>query len=309
MGNWSGKQRRDERQGKLNPFKKAALERIGFSFNPRQQGWEELREKLKEYVSKKGKLRAHNHKEEKDAGIYRQLQYYQKMPKRILGVYVDSNTKDAEGKSVRREHGGDAFTQERIDVLTEAGLDWMLSAEQVNRLKEEKGLVFPMPGPEEDARLEREGDLAGLEKHAWLTSFEGLVAFTQRHGHTYATEFNSSEELGHWASEMRKKMNQLKKGGGKAIKDKAFNDYQAEMLIGIDFLYLKPDIEWMENYERLAGKRLQPGIFICTEYILTAWHTAFRRLFGTVAVTDKFCCFETLHQVRSAMQSLDTALA
>ena len=240
-----------------NPFKKAALDRIGFSFDPRKQGWEEFRAKLEEYVSKNGKLTVHRTKGEKEAGIQRQLLYYQKMPKRMLGLFKDSHVKDEKGESVRREMENSAFTQDRIDVLTEAGVEWGLNAEQVERMKE-KGLNFPVSALDGDVL---DQTLVGLEKHAWLTSFEALVEFKKRYGHTYATEFNSSEELGYWASEQRKKMNQLKtKSGGKAIKDKAFIDYQAEMLRGIDFLYLKPDVEWMENYERLSGKSLQWGV-------------------------------------------------
>ena len=46
LGNWAGKQRREERQDKLNPFKKAALERLGLAFDIKQESWNNFVQKL-----------------------------------------------------------------------------------------------------------------------------------------------------------------------------------------------------------------------------------------------------------------------
>ena len=63
----------------------------------------------------------------------------------------------------------DRFTQERIDVLTEAGLDWKLQHEHVIELKEKHNLIFSMP--EEPERLEFEnGYMPDLMKHHVSTS-------------------------------------------------------------------------------------------------------------------------------------------
>lgn len=168
------------------------------------------------------------------------------------GEYRDSRVKDETGQSIRKEINNEKFTQERIDVLLEAGMKWHLNTAQVNSLKE-RGLKFPAP----DGSRPDDGDMIGLEKHAWLTMFEALVEFKRVNRHTFVSKANSSEELYHWVCTQRKKMKQLDKGGG-ALKDKAFNDYQAEMLSGIGFVYSKPDIDWMENYERLCCKS-----FVC----------------------------------------------
>ena len=36
--------------------------------------------------------------------------------------------------------------------------------------------------------------------------------------------------------------------------DNEFRDYQAEMLLGLDLVYNQADVEWYDNYKRLAGK-------------------------------------------------------
>ena len=88
LGNWSGKQRREEKQDELNPFKKAALERIGFTFDPKQQKWEVFHSKLKHFLSKHGQIPENlNDDKVKLSGIQRQLFYHQKLPKQILGEY------------------------------------------------------------------------------------------------------------------------------------------------------------------------------------------------------------------------------
>ena len=56
LGNWSGKQRREERLGQLDQFKKVALERVGFTFDTVQQAWDNFLEKLQDYTSKHGKI-------------------------------------------------------------------------------------------------------------------------------------------------------------------------------------------------------------------------------------------------------------
>ena len=281
LGNWAGKQRREERQDKLNPFKKAALERLGLAFDIKQESWNNFVQKLKGYTSKHEKLPENINDEQfvKEMGVEfcTKLKRLRKTPKEIIGEYVNRRVKDKEsGKSVKTECPNSLFTQARVDVLTEAGLDWQLSIDQVNKLKE-KGLTFPQP-----AQPAREP--VALEKHAWLTMFEALVEFKKEHGHTFVTAFNSSEELHHWVCQQRKKMNQAAKAlTGKVPKDKAFNDYQSEMLAGIDFMYLKNDVEWMESYERLA---------------------AYRRLFGTVAIPNKFVSFEALQQVKKQCHNM-----
>mmetsp|Transcript_35157 Transcript_35157/g.64498 ORF Transcript_35157/g.64498 Transcript_35157/m.64498 type:complete len:385 (-) Transcript_35157:9-1163(-) len=265
LGIWSGKHRLEERKGQLNPFKKSALERLGFSFDTVQQSWENLMHNLKEFLSKHGGKLPDQLNDIRELDIHGPLRYQQSEPKRILGEVCVS---DRSGRQYKNER----FTQERIDILTEAGLNWLLTAEQVNALKE-KGFTFPMPVEEEQRDMEN-GDIPALMKHHWLQMFEALVEFKREHGHTFVTSFNSSEELDHWVKEQRKKMKSL--GTPKGKKDKPFCDYQAEILSGIDFVHRKPDVEWMENYERLV---------------------AFGRLFGVVAVTDKFCSFEILQQV------------
>lgn len=281
LGNWVGKQRREERQDKLNPFKKAALERLGLAFDIKQESWNNFVQKLKGYTSKHEKLPENINDEQfvKEMGVEfcTKLKRLRKTPREIIGEYVNRRVKDSEsGKSVKTECPNSLFTQARVDVLTEAGLDWQLSIDQVNKLKE-KGLTFPQP-----AQPAREP--VALEKHAWLTMFEALVEFKKEHGHTFVTAFNSSEELHHWVCQQRKKMNQAAKAlTGKVPKDKAFNDYQSEMLAGIDFMYLKNDVEWMESYERLA---------------------AYRRLFGTVAIPNKFVSFEALQQVKKQCHNM-----
>ncbi|KAL9180539.1 hypothetical protein ACHAXT_010992 [Thalassiosira profunda] len=160
--------------------------------------------------------------------------------------------------------------------------------------------------PQSDGRPD-DGDLVCLEKHAWLSNYEALVEFKRLHGHTYVTSFNSSRELSDWAKEQRKRMlwwerkrlagnegahgeapvfngeaDSLKEyhkllkersGSGKSKKDQLFRLYQRQMLEGLGFVYHQPDVEWMEQYERLA---------------------AFRRLFGTIAIPNKYASFEHL---------------
>lgn len=231
---------------------------------------------MKAYVAEHGKVPDSLYDGRvKEADITRQLLYYRNMPKCILGERKVRDVKDGEVESVRKEAWNDNFTQDRIDFLTEHGMNWMLTHGQVQALKE-KGLNFPMPGSvDDDYPRPMDGDVVGLEEHSWLTMFEALVEFRREHGHAHPTADNSSEELAHWAEEQKKKMRVFAKGGTPR-KDKQFRDYQAEMLSGIGFVFSKPDVNWMENYERLV---------------------AFRRLFGTVAVTDKFVSFEALLEV------------
>lgn len=273
MGNWSGKQRREEKQNQLNPFKKAALQRIGFAFDAKQQKWEEFHEEVKAYLDKYGKIPENFYGQHFLANggkeLQRRLVYYQSQPKAALGEYKDTRAKDKEtGEYEKKEIVNYKFTQDRIDFLSEAGLDWKLSFDQVERLKEEKGLIFPMP---KNVPRPEDGDIVALEKHSWLTMYEALVGFKEEHGHTFVTAHSTSEEMFNWVCQQRKKMQKFDKNPGSMTKE--FNEYQAEMLSGIDFVYSKPDTDWMEQYERLV---------------------AFKRLFGCVAVTDKFCSFEVL---------------
>ena len=253
LGNWAGKQRREERQNELNPFKKLALERIGFTFDSRSEtSWDTLHEKLKSYTAEHGKLPENLNDKDFEEKIGKEsklkLLRYRQTAKRIIG---DIKVKDEKtGTSIKREMMNNQFTQNRIDILSKAGMTWMLSTDQVNRLKE-KGLIFPIPKHEPNPD---EGDVVALGKHAWLTMYEALVEFKKEYGHTFVTPSNSSEELYHWVTQQRKKMKAFHAKKGKAMKDKMFADYQAEMLKGIDFAYSKPDIDWMESYERMVGK-------------------------------------------------------
>ena len=49
-------------------------------------------------------------------------------------------------------------------------------------------------------------------------------------------------------------MQKLDKQTLNASKKKLMNDYQADMLSSIGFVYNQADVDWMDNYERLAGK-------------------------------------------------------
>ena len=270
LGNWSGKLRREERKQQLNPFKKEALKRIGFSFDPRQQQWEVFVKELNAFLEDHGNLPdsildakvsqfiiyqvysiicmlihflptliLQNYSSKvKEAGLSTKLMHFQQEPKKILGWY-------------KNPRYSEQFTQNRIDVLTKAGLNWLLSLEQVNELKEKKGLIFPMP---KDGALPHDG-IIGLERHSWLTMFEALVEFKKDHGHTFVSPHNLSEELHHWVCEQRKKQ-QLYVTRRHTTLDKPYILYQGEMLSGINFVYHKPDIDWIENYERLVGKRV-----------------------------------------------------
>lgn len=84
--------------------------------------------------------------------------------------------------------------------------------------------------------------------------FEALVEFKRRNGHTYVSSSNSTSELVHWVGRQRKKMQKLDKQTLTASKKKLMNDYQADMLSSIGFVYNQADVDWMDNYERLAGK-------------------------------------------------------
>mmetsp|Transcript_6815 Transcript_6815/g.15551 ORF Transcript_6815/g.15551 Transcript_6815/m.15551 type:complete len:1095 (-) Transcript_6815:67-3351(-) len=262
LGNWSGKQRREEKQGKLNPFKKTSLEHLKFTFGLLQAGWDDFHKKLKEHVSKHGKLPENLEDLRNGFDVYTRLRYYRRLPRAILGLI---------GKSA--EFKNETFTQEKIDILTECGLNWMLDRENVNALKE-KGLIFPMPVDEEQEDMEK-GNIPALVKHHWLLMYETLVQFKKKHGHTYVTPFNSSPEFYHWICQQRKRM-QPQSEKKKKSKDIMLLDYQADMLLGIDFVYSKADVDWMDNYERLS---------------------AYKRLTGVAAlVTDKFCDLSTLEQ-------------
>ena len=259
LGNWSGKQRRDERQGKLNPLKKSVLEQIGFTFDPKAQKWEAFHKKLKAYLAKHGTLPANidNNKEFlEEVGVewLRKLRRFYQEPRKILGEYKVSHHKDENGVGIKKEWQNFQFTQERIDVLTKAGYQWNLNTDQVNALKE-KGLIFPSPS---ERPLPANGSTVELEKHTWLTMFEALVEFKKQNGHTVVTSSNASEELHHWVEMQRKNMIKYDKHKydtkhGRSVETR-FTEHQVEMLSGIGFIYSKADVGWMENYERLVGK-------------------------------------------------------
>jgi len=194
--------------------------------------------------------------DEKKSILLGRIKYYRQVPKQMLGLIV--NKKGMKKDCVKQ------FTQEKVDFLTNAGLDWQLTKENVVALKQEKGLTFPMPvDPEEqDMHL---GNIPVLMKNAWLIQYEALVEFKQKHGHTCVTQDNSSPELYKWACRMREKMSIAKSTKGKSIvhsdteptyreSSKMIRGYQAEMLAAIDFTYNKADVEWMENYESFVGK-------------------------------------------------------
>lgn len=172
LGNWSGKQRRQERLGQLDQFKRAALERIGFAFDTNEHKWDKFHSKLKDYVSKHGKLSSKRPQDVKQGtDIYSQLAAYRGQPKQLLGYFPrgkyqqkEPRLKDVSKKKGENSYKNERFTQERVNVLTEAGLDWQLKREQVIELKEKHNLIFPMP--EEPERREFEnGDVPALMKH------------------------------------------------------------------------------------------------------------------------------------------------
>ena len=108
LGNWSGKQRRAKRLGQLNPFKEAVLKRIGFAFDPMGQKWEDFHSKLKEYLSKYGKLPEKleqiNEKVQDNGRFVSHLKHYRQIPKSTLGL-----TKKSQRKS------GEPFNNERLN--------------------------------------------------------------------------------------------------------------------------------------------------------------------------------------------------
>jgi len=293
LGNWTGRQRRDERLGKLNPFKKAALERLGMPFDVYGTNFDVLIKEVKDWIAEHGKLPETLEDDRlREAGISTRLLKYRAFPRHILGEFKPRQgrkRKDDGATTTRtRPYVSAQFTQERIDALTEVGLDWGLNETQVRELKE-RGYAFPPPEGREGQVDESgdprpaDGDVEGLENHAWLTMFEALVTFKKERGHTYVTRHNASEELHDWVVLQRRKMTSLMGGSaGKNAKakreelmesDGAFCEYQSTMLAGVDFVFAKGDLDWMENYERLV---------------------AFKTLFGTTAVTHKFVCFEAL---------------
>ena len=254
-----------EKKGQLNRFKTAALKRIGFVFDLGKAGWDDFHHKLKAFVAKNGRI-PEKLGEMKESGLQNMISKHRNQPKQLLGLGIQRGpykTKDrpqslSPDKRVKnnenmRVKNNEAFTQERIDILTEAGLDWQLTAEHVNALKREKGLIFPMPKDEEKDELER-GAIPTLMKHHWLQMFEALVEFKQKRGHCYVTPFNSTPELYHWVCQQRKRMKQPRRHKAKAPKEGFLEGYQAEMLVGLNFVYLKGDVEWMDNYERLKGE-------------------------------------------------------
>ena len=197
------------------------------------------------------------HADEKKSILLGRIKYYRQVPKQMLGLIVNK-------KGVKKDCVNEQFTQEKVDFLTNAGLDWQLTKENVVALKEQKGLIFPMPvDPEEqDMHL---GNIQVLMKNAWLIQYEALVAFKKKHGHTCVTQDNSSPELYKWVCRMREKMSIARSTKGKSIvhsdteptyreSSKMIRGYQAEMLAAIDFTYNKADVEWMENYESFVGK-------------------------------------------------------
>lgn len=229
MGNWVGKQRRDEREGKLNPLKKAALERIGHVFDAKSdRAWEDFAKRLKEYLEEHGgRLPPDAHSmafKSEHPELYKKLLYYRRIPRGILGLLKDRPR---------------PITQDRIDFLTEAGMDWMLTSEQVAELKEKHGLAFPPPADptdEERAELER-GDVPTLYNHHWIRMYEALVEFARDRGHTHVTPHNATPELWHWVCDQRERMLRREANPG----DDGAPDHQAEMLAGLGFVWSKQD--------------------------------------------------------------------
>lgn len=147
---------------------------------------------------------------------------------------------------------------------------WKLTSQQIKRLKDERGLVFKRERTGDQIRPP-DGDVVGLEQHTWLTLFEALVEFKRKHGHTYVTQHNASEELHFWVKEQRKKMMVLqnKKEGKKSAKGTVpLSGYQVDLLRAIGFVYYKNDIDWMENYERLAGEYIRCNkMMVCLDFL------------------------------------------
>ena len=123
LGNWAGKQRQEARseQG-IDPYKRAALNRLNFAFDVRINNFEEFRKKLDAYLEKQedGKLPRldSSYLALQGEGIGRMLHYYYSEPKIMLGILKARTTRHLEGKA------STYFTQERIDMLTNAGLEW-----------------------------------------------------------------------------------------------------------------------------------------------------------------------------------------
>ena len=118
---------------------------MGFAFNTNEHKWDKFHENLMDYVSKHGKIPKTI--DLKGTDLYCPLIYYRAQTKRCIGLSNDSELKK-KGWSNKR------FTQERIDVLTEAGLDWQLQHEHVIELKEKHNFTFPMPEEPEQRELE-----------------------------------------------------------------------------------------------------------------------------------------------------------
>ena len=208
--------------------------------------------KLKEHIHQNGKIPS-NLGEIKDSNIFLRLRTHRQTPKEMLGLI--------QGKKAQ---ANSRLSQERIDILTEAGLNWTLTAEQVAALKEKYNLIFPLPPPPKDVEKEEveniQHHLPTLMRHSWLQMYHALLEFRKKHGHTHVTPTNSTIELYNWVCEERKKMQKLfdqKSSRGTAFEKplpQTFTGYQAELLLGIDFMYSKGDIEWFDNYERLCGE-------------------------------------------------------
>ena len=114
LGSWVGQVRKDAKRSaddpeKLEPYKVAALDRIGFDWEPRENYWHEMCEQLKDYLkNNEGKMPPRFINNQKFA----------------LGQWCDTQLDNYRnfkaGKRGKNKKKG-YITQEKIDILNEIG--------------------------------------------------------------------------------------------------------------------------------------------------------------------------------------------
>ena len=208
LGCWVGRQRQDYRkrkEGKVSPMaddRINLLEKIGFVWNALESTWMARYNELKQFQE------SHGH-----CNVPRDYS-----ANKELGLWVSNQRTQYR---LRQEgNQSSTMTNERISMLEEIGFIW-------------------------DA-----------QKSAWMTRYEELIEFKQRHGHcNVPSDYSANKELGQWVHTQRKQYRLLQEGK----QSSQMTNERISMLEEIGFIWDAQESAWMTRYEELIGFKQRHG--------------------------------------------------
>lgn len=123
--NWERSQRDRKKSGKLEDYRIAKMEELGFSWDPLEEKWNQLYNLAKKYYEKYGDLL---------------VPFSYEIDNLRLGAWIAIQRRNFKKKNTKNRNP--KFTKERIELLEEIGMEWVLPSNYNKTSFEEQCIYF-----------------------------------------------------------------------------------------------------------------------------------------------------------------------